>query len=597
MIDQTGASAISGETHSLPTASSAPPEAAYAERQPERGTHHHSRKSSSHQDYLDSLVVPPGDELARIAEVQRTREEQLKQRLRDLQRRRHSVEVSSPPTVEGVHAAPGRKGSLARHIGLTNGLDAMAQSRAAITIQRHYRGYRMRREMQGLCLDANTRWVQALRELQYRERTRPRARTQGTIADDGSRQWPRTSVSSAAATVVDTESTCSIGREPSAARRNWRKVTTIALRAGHDEESDSVSASASDTDAGSDVSGSTAEKRLARQHREEAKAARRREARTMGLQYFLEMVDPKHRYGANLRVYHEEWKRASTRDNFFYWLDRGDGRLVDMVACPRSRLEREQVRYLSREERQYYLVRIGPDGRLCWAKNGARIDTSEHFRDSIHGIVAVDDPTPAVQLAGGQASDSDSEGEAISGRSELVGAAQAGTVRKIRHVSATALLDALLRKSVQANTWIFVADTSFRLYVGIKDSGTFQHSSFLQGSRISAAGLIRIHDGHLESLSPLSGHYRPPTANFRAFVHSLKEAYAVLLGLEAYATTRQQGRKLLRRLGRHRQSDEVTVEDVAAAQTHGTDGKTGKHLLQRLSLGLRPASRTTDDNP
>lgn len=48
------------------------------------------------------------------------------------------------------------------------------------------------------------------------------------------------------------------------------------------------------------------------------------------------------------------------------------------------------------------------------------------------------------------------------------------------------------------------------------------------------------------SLSPLSGHYRPPANNFRKFVNSLKEAgvdmshvsisksYAILVGLEAY---------------------------------------------------------------
>jgi hypothetical protein len=87
--------------------------------------------------------------------------------------------------------------------------------------------------------------------------------------------------------------------------------------------------------------------------------------------------------------------------------------------------------------------------------------------------------------------------------------------------------------------------------VGIKQSGAFQHSSFLHGARISAAGLIKIKDGQLRRLSPLSGHYRPPTKNFRAFVHNMKEngvdmsrvsisrSYAVLVGLEAYVKTRK----------------------------------------------------------
>jgi hypothetical protein len=46
-------------------------------------------------------------------------------------------------------------------------------------------------------------------------------------------------------------------------------------------------------------------------------------------------------------------------------------------------------------------------------------------------------------------------------------------------------------------------DTSFRLYVGYKQSGAFQHSSFLHGSRIAAAGLIKIKHGQLRKLSPL----------------------------------------------------------------------------------------------
>jgi hypothetical protein len=48
-----------------------------------------------------------------------------------------------------------------------------------------------------------------------------------------------------------------------------------------------------------------------------------------------------------------------------------------------------------------------------------------------------------------------------------------------------------------------VADTSFRLYVGIKAKGAFQHSSFLRGARVAAAGLIKIWNGQLRSLTPL----------------------------------------------------------------------------------------------
>lgn len=80
---------------------------------------------------------------------------------------------------------------------------------------------------------------------------------------------------------------------------------------------------------------------------------------------------------------------------------------------------------------------------------------------------------------------------------------------KLKHVSTNSLMNSLLRKTTKKNTWIFVADTSFRIYLGIKQSGAFQHSSFLSGGRISAAGLIRIKNGQLRRLSPLSGHYAP----------------------------------------------------------------------------------------
>jgi hypothetical protein len=351
------------------------------------------------------------------------------------------------------------------------------------------------------------------------------------------------------------------------------KAGTIARRAGGDvdgPEDSSSSSSSSDSESSSEGE---------KQRRAEAKARRKKAAKTMGLQYFLEMVDLKHRYGSNLRVYHEEWQKTDTKENFFYWLDHGKGRFVDTEACPRERLDRERVRYLSREERQHYLVKVDDEGRLCWAKNGAPIDTTEKWKDSIHGIVPLDDPTPAYEpppeerthtLGDSSASENPDLGEG-NPREEETEAARAAkyatpgldnapATKKVTRVSASTLFNKLLRKTVRQNTWIFVADTSFRLYVGLKASGAFQHSSFLQGSRISAAGTIKIKDGKLDSLAPLSGHYRPPASNFRAFVRSLKEegvdmkhvsiskSYAILVGLETYVKTKNKGKRMLERV-------------------------------------------------
>ncbi|KAF4309684.1 hypothetical protein GTA08_BOTSDO02616 [Botryosphaeria dothidea] len=302
------------------------------------------------------------------------------------------------------------------------------------------------------------------------------------------------------------------------------------------------------------------ERERRRARKAEAKREREKTAKVMDLQYWLEMVDQKHRYGSNLRAYHTEWKKSGTHENFFYWLDYGEGKNLEVPTCSRERLEKEQVRYLSREERQNYIVKIDKEGRLCWAKNGERITTSTEYKDSVNGIVPNDDGTPAYSRASSSSSSSSSASSILSTGSANDPEGEhyvnhdlenAKGVKKIKHVSAAAVLNHLLRRSVKPNSWIFVADTSFRLYVGIKQSGAFQHSSFLHGARISAAGLIKIKDGQLRRLSPLSGHYRPPTSNFRAFVHSLRDAgvdmsrvsisrsYAILVGLEAYVKTRQ----------------------------------------------------------
>jgi hypothetical protein len=308
-----------------------------------------------------------------------------------------------------------------------------------------------------------------------------------------------------------------------------------------------------------------------RERRRLAKLERDKAARMMGVEYFLEMVDEKHRYGSNLRRYHQEWLKAETQDNFFYWLDHGDGLNLDLEDRPRKRLDTEQVRYLSREDRLQYLVKIDQRGMFCWAKDGSPITTSVDFKDSIEGIVHAQDETPTWrEVTTGvkppppaltSDSSSDSSGTLSTGSHEDAAKYtnedfhNAKGLAKLNHISVDALTNHLLRKTTKKNTWIFVADTSFRLYIGIKQSGAFQHSSFLKGARIFAAGLIKIKHGQIRSLSPLSGHYAPPVQNFRLFLKSLKEAgadltrlnvsrsYAVILGLEGYIGVKKRAQR------------------------------------------------------
>ncbi|KAL8831664.1 MAG: hypothetical protein Q9191_000742 [Dirinaria sp. TL-2023a] len=373
---------------------------------------------------------------------------------------------------------------------------AHRESQAARTLQRTYRGHRERRQLAGLSLDPSTRWVEAIKEAQYRELTRPR---------------PRSSASGQ-------ESSDARSLE---ARQSWRRVGGIARRAGGDAKDDESHSSGHE--------GDTAQKKPA--HQQKQSSPRGNSTQMMDLSYFLEMVDVKHRYGSNLRKYHAEWQRRETHENFFYWLDCGEGKEVSLENCPRERLDAMQVRYLSREERLNYLTMPDEEGRLCWKKNGIRIDTSVKWRDSINGIVPVDDPTPAFDSAARGTQVPAAPANPSSG-SESGGIFDADTEKgekKTTEVPPEQILNRLVRKSSTKSKWIFVADTSYNLYVGIKQSG-----------------LIKIRDGKIKLLQPRSGHYRPPASNFLAFIHALRargvdmsatsvsKSYAALVGIEGY---------------------------------------------------------------
>lgn len=175
-------------------------------------------------------------------------------------------------------------------------------AKAAALIQRNFRGYRERRQMKGMGLDPTSRWIDAVREARYREYTTPKPRT--------SLDRPRTSHESRSDTIVviqgqDTD----VNKE--SARKQWKKVGYIARRAVADEDS-----SGDSTDEDSIPDDERAERKRVR---EEKRKERQKAAKIMDLQYWLEAVDLKHRYGSNLRTYHAEWKNSNSPENFFYW--------------------------------------------------------------------------------------------------------------------------------------------------------------------------------------------------------------------------------------------------------------------------------------
>ncbi|MED6170788.1 hypothetical protein PIB30_034474 [Stylosanthes scabra] len=83
--------------------------------------------------------------------------------------------------------------------------------------------------------------------------------------------------------------------------------------------------------------------------------------------------------------------------------------------------------------------------------------------------------------------------------------------------------------------WIFVLSTTRSLYVGQKQKGVFQHSSFLSGAATTAAGRLVVHQGVLEAIWPYSGHYHPTEENFKEFISFLKEHNVDLSNVKRYA--------------------------------------------------------------
>nr|GMD55756.1 IQ domain-containing protein IQM4-like [Ipomoea batatas] len=173
-------------------------------------------------------------------------------------------------------------------------------------------------------------------------------------------------------------------------------------------------------------------------------------AQKLALQHWLEAIDARHRYGHNLHLYYDVWFQSESSQPFFYWLDVGDGKEINLEKCPRPRLQRQCIQYLGLKERECYEVII-ENGRLVYKQSGIFVET------------------------------------------------------------------------IEGSKWIFVLSTSRTLYVGQKKKGVFQHSSFLAGAAITAAGRLVAHRGVLEAIWPYSGHYHPTEENFQEFISFLKE--------------------------------------------------------------------------
>ncbi|XP_030458630.2 IQ domain-containing protein IQM2-like [Syzygium oleosum] len=103
-------------------------------------------------------------------------------------------------------------------------------------------------------------------------------------------------------------------------------------------------------------------------------------AQKLALQHWLEAIDPRHRYGHNLHFYYVTWLHSQSREPFFYWLDIGEGKEVNLEKCPRPKLQLQCIKYLGPMERKAYEVVI-EDGKLFYKQSGKPIHTTGEPRD------------------------------------------------------------------------------------------------------------------------------------------------------------------------------------------------------------------------
>ncbi|CAI9097786.1 OLC1v1034277C1 [Oldenlandia corymbosa var. corymbosa] len=97
-------------------------------------------------------------------------------------------------------------------------------------------------------------------------------------------------------------------------------------------------------------------------------------AQKLAFQHWIEAIDPRHRYGHSLHIYYEEWCKADAGQPFFYWLDIGEGREVDLEKCPRSKLRQQCIKYLGPQEREHYEY-VVIDGKFLHKQTGKHLDT------------------------------------------------------------------------------------------------------------------------------------------------------------------------------------------------------------------------------
>ncbi|KAL3754123.1 hypothetical protein ACJRO7_001382 [Eucalyptus globulus] len=104
-------------------------------------------------------------------------------------------------------------------------------------------------------------------------------------------------------------------------------------------------------------------------------------AQILAFQHWIEAIDPRHRYGHSLHLYYKEWCKADSGQPFFYWLDIGDGKELDLKECPRSKLRQQGIKYLGPQEREHYEY-VVINGKIVHKQTGELLHTKKGSEDA-----------------------------------------------------------------------------------------------------------------------------------------------------------------------------------------------------------------------
>ncbi|GLT27006.1 hypothetical protein SLA2020_020360 [Shorea laevis] len=74
-------------------------------------------------------------------------------------------------------------------------------------------------------------------------------------------------------------------------------------------------------------------------------------------------------------IYYDKWLNSQSKEPFFYWLDIGEGKEVNLEACPRSKLQQQCIKYHGPMERIASEV-IVVDGKFLFKQTGKLLQTT-----------------------------------------------------------------------------------------------------------------------------------------------------------------------------------------------------------------------------